>query len=195
MPLYLFLFFSYLSLFQPPPPSIYPLHLHNNQPTAAADKKFWGGFLVHRLSHLLPSHSLSLSMPLYLFSLLFFFSLSLFFIPPPATPKSALYPPYASLSFLSLSFFSSLSLFLYPHPYIGLISLSTLWISIFSLSLILLLLLFLTITYVLMDNFLSLFTLLFTKSISYFFLLYFGFIHLIWASIIFKMYLYEFSKR
>ena len=55
----------------------------------------------------------SLSMPLYLFS----HSSSLFlFFHPPLTPTLALYPPYASLSFLSLSFFSSLSLFSIPPP-------------------------------------------------------------------------------
>ena len=97
---------------------------------------FQGGILAHRLSPLLPSPSLSLSF----LSLLFFFFLSLFFIPP--TPKSALYPPYASLSFLSLLFFSSLSLSyiltptsaLYP-PYESLSFLSPLFFFYFNLNL------------------------------------------------------------
>jgi hypothetical protein len=92
-----------------------------------------------------------------LLSLVLLLSFS-FFHPPPNHPKSALYPSYASLSFLSLSFFSSLSLFhitppnptptsaLYP-PYASLPFLSPLFL--FSL--------FLILTYVLMDNFLDLF--------------------------------------
>ena len=81
------------------------------------------------------SISFFLSMPLYLFSLSRSSSLFLFFQSPPSTHTSALYPPYASLSFLSFLFFSSL--FFHPHPYIGLIF--TLCLSIFSLSLVLLL--------------------------------------------------------
>ena len=76
------------------------------------------------------SFSYSLSMPLYLFSL----SRSSFLFFPAPTPTLALFPPYASLSFLSLLFFSSL---------------------------------FLTLTYVLMDNFLSLFYFMFYCPISY----------------------------
>ena len=118
---------SLFLFFQPPLPST-PLHLCNNQPTAASDKKILRGTLAHRLSPLLPSPSLNLSMPLNLFSLscspslflffhpslhqpyirpmpLYLFSLSFFFFHPPPTLTLALYPPYESLSFLSPSFF------------------------------------------------------------------------------------------
>ena len=114
------LFFFSLSLFQPP-----PLHRRNNHPTAANDKKISKGELLLTVS-LLPSPSLTLSLCLSIFflSLVLLLSFS-FFHPPPTTPTSALYPPYASLSFLSPLFFFSL---------------------------------FLTLTYILINNFLSLFT-------------------------------------
>jgi hypothetical protein len=66
---------------------------------------------------------LSLYASLSFLFLSYFFSVSIFSIPPP-NPTLALYPPYASLSFLSPSFFFSL---------------------------------FVTLTYILMDNYLSLF--------------------------------------
>ena len=104
------LFFSSLSLF----PSLYPLRLRNNHPTAAADKKIlMGNSCSPSLSPLLPSPSLTLSMPLYL---LFLFLLVSSLPTPPPTPTLALYPPYASLSFLSLSRSSPLFLFFPPPP-------------------------------------------------------------------------------
>ena len=113
--------------------------------------------LAHHLSP--PLLSLTLAMPLYLFSLSCSSSHFLFFSSPPSHPYISLISTLC-LSFFSLSLVLLLSFSFFhssPHyPYIGLIS--TLWISIFSLSLVLLLL-FLTLTYVLMDNFLSLFTL------------------------------------
>ena len=114
MPVYLFSLSLILLLsfsFSRSPLLSTPLNRRNKHPKAVANKKNSRG----------NSCSPSLSSPLLLFLSLyasisflsFFFTFSLFFHPPP-TPTLALYPPYASLSFLSLSFFSSLSLFSIP---------------------------------------------------------------------------------
>ena len=82
MPLYLFsLSFFSLSLFPPPLPSI-PLNRRNNHPIAMADKKILVGNSCSRPSPLLLL--LSLYASITFFSLMFFFSLSLF-------PSSPLY--------------------------------------------------------------------------------------------------------
>ena len=128
MPLYLFsLSLVLLSLsFSTPPPTVYPLHQRNNHPYRSSRQKI---SLAHRLS---PSLTLSLCLS-----------------NPPPLP---LHWPYIHL--MPLYLFSLSLFFIHPHPYIGLIS--TLCLSIFSLSL-LLILSFFPLTYVLMDNFLSLF--------------------------------------
>ena len=119
------LFFFSLSLSPPPPPTIYPLHRRNNHPYRRCKQKNFERELLITVSFL--SSPLLLLLSLYaslsFLPLLFFFSLSFFPSPLPISTL-ALYPPYASLSFLSPSLFFFL---------------------------------FLTLTYILMDNFLSLF--------------------------------------
>ena len=137
--------------FPPTPLPSTPLNWCNNHPIAAADKKKIRGTLAHRLS---PPLSFSFSLCL---SISHSSSLFLFF-PSPLTSTLALYPTYASLSFLSLLFFSSLSLFSIHPPPTPTLALYPPYASPSFLSHSFFFSLFLTLTYVLMDNFLSLFS-------------------------------------